>query len=141
MDSRHAKDALDRIKDKAHEELDAHPRRRVGAGAEGQPPELALDATATVNAEGLPQLPGGSFSFDFDGGLALADDSLIVRPLMLTSTPDGTSTAATGTPANRSRAAKDEPRRSGGTPVLPSFSTSRELSSRSVRSPVHRSRR
>ena len=48
------------------------------SGAEGQPPELALDATATVNAEGLPQLPGGTFSFDFDGGFALAEDSLFV---------------------------------------------------------------
>jgi len=48
------------------------------SGAEGQPTELDLSATADLTAEGIPQVPGGSFSFDFAGGLALADDSLFV---------------------------------------------------------------
>jgi hypothetical protein len=48
------------------------------SGGEGAPPELDLDANATISAEGIPELPAGSFSFDFEGGFALADDSLFV---------------------------------------------------------------
>jgi hypothetical protein len=58
--------------------IDADVSGPFQGGTEGQTPEVALDATATVNAEGLPQLPGGTFSFDFDGGFALAEDSLFV---------------------------------------------------------------
>jgi hypothetical protein len=48
------------------------------SGGEGEPPEIDLSATADVTAEGIPGLPGGSFSFDFSGGLALTDDSVFV---------------------------------------------------------------
>ena len=48
------------------------------SGGEGQAPELDLTATADATAEGIPGLPGGSISFDFSGGFALADDSLFV---------------------------------------------------------------
>ena len=48
------------------------------SGGAGEPPQIDLSATADVTAEGIPQLPGGSFSFDFSGGLALADDSVFV---------------------------------------------------------------
>jgi hypothetical protein len=58
--------------------IDASVSGPFQSGGEGQPPELSLDATANVSAEGIPNLPGGSVSFDFDGGFALADDSLFV---------------------------------------------------------------
>lgn len=48
------------------------------SGEEGEPPEIDLSASADVTAEGIPQLPGGSFSFDLSGGLALTDDSVFV---------------------------------------------------------------
>jgi hypothetical protein len=48
-------------------------------GGEGQAPEFDLDATASVDAEGLPQLPGGSFQFDFEGGFGIADEQLFVN--------------------------------------------------------------
>ena len=50
------------------------PVRRRGGAARAR----RSTATADVRAEGIPKLPGGSFSFDFSGGLALADDSLFV---------------------------------------------------------------
>ena len=48
------------------------------SGGEGEAPQLDLEATANASAEGIPGLPGGSISFDFTGGLALAGDSLFV---------------------------------------------------------------
>jgi hypothetical protein len=57
--------------------LDASVTGPFQSGGEGEPPELALDATANVQASGIPNLPG-DVSFDFSGGLALADDSLFV---------------------------------------------------------------
>ena len=59
-------------------EFDAQISGPFQSGAEGEPPELDLDATANASAEGIPGLPGGSISFDFTGGLALAGDSLFV---------------------------------------------------------------
>ena len=58
--------------------IDASVSGPFQQGAEGEPPELQLDADASVSAENLPQVPGGSVSFDFAGGFALADDSLFV---------------------------------------------------------------
>ncbi|MDQ3571879.1 MAG: hypothetical protein M3383_03340 [Actinomycetota bacterium] len=48
-------------------------------GGEGEQPEFQLDANVDVNAENLPDVPGGSFSFNFDGGMGLADDTLFVN--------------------------------------------------------------
>jgi hypothetical protein len=58
--------------------LDATVSGPFQQGAEGEPPELQLDADASVSAENLPQVPGGNVSFDFSGGFGLADDSLFV---------------------------------------------------------------
>jgi hypothetical protein len=58
--------------------IDADISGPFQSGGEGQPPELDLSATANVSAEGIPEVPGGSFSFDFTGGFALADDSMFV---------------------------------------------------------------
>jgi hypothetical protein len=57
--------------------IDASVTGPFQSGAEGEPPELQLDANATVDAEGIPNVPTG-VSFDFSGGFALADDSLFV---------------------------------------------------------------
>lgn len=48
------------------------------SGGEGESPNLQLDAQANVSAEGVEQLPGGSVSMDFSGGVALVDESLFV---------------------------------------------------------------
>ena len=48
------------------------------SSVEGEQIELQLDANANVSAEGIPDLPGGSVSFDFAGGFGIADDSLFV---------------------------------------------------------------
>jgi hypothetical protein len=58
--------------------LDASVSGPFQSGGEGEPPELQLDADVSVSAEGIPDLPGGSFSTDFTGGFGLADDSLFV---------------------------------------------------------------
>lgn len=57
--------------------IDADVTGPFQAGSEGTTPEVQLDATASVQAEG-EQIPVGSVNFDFDGGFALADDSLFV---------------------------------------------------------------
>jgi hypothetical protein len=47
------------------------------SGAEGEPPEVQLDATADVAVQGVPEVPAG-LSLNFEGGFALTDDSLFV---------------------------------------------------------------
>ena len=59
--------------------IDADISGPFQSGAEGEAPEMALDATADLSVEGIPSIPGGgTFSTDFTGGFALADDSVFV---------------------------------------------------------------
>jgi len=58
--------------------VDADVSGPFQSGDEGEPPQIDLDATANASAEGIPQLPGGSLSFDLNGGVTLAEDSLFV---------------------------------------------------------------
>lgn len=58
--------------------IDADINGPFQSGAEGEPPELQLEANAAINAEGIPDLPGGAISFDFTGGFGLAGDALFV---------------------------------------------------------------
>ncbi len=59
--------------------LEADISGPFSSGGDGQAPEFQLDATASVTAENLEGVPGGSFSFNLDGGLGLADDSLFIN--------------------------------------------------------------
>lgn len=43
--------------------------------AEGEPLELALTADAQVDAEGIAEIPGGSISMDFTGGMGLTGET------------------------------------------------------------------
>ena len=59
--------------------LEADITGPFSGGGDGEQPEIALDANVDVSAENLPDVPGGSFSFNFDGGFGLADDTLFVN--------------------------------------------------------------
>ena len=58
--------------------IDAEISGPFTSGGEGEVPELALDATANISAEGIPQLPGGSLAFEFSGGFGLTGETMFV---------------------------------------------------------------